>query len=590
MSDKADSVFLAPKLPDRKCEKSEQKSSLNVNNGSPKPDASRKKIEYVDDFAPPSWAEMPPTSSDLSVELLSNGVLKDTVKLKDVAGRKSYVTIGRAEVCDIRVDVSEASRIHCYMQYGEAFDGRGWYVFDKGSTHGTYINKQELPKGVFFRAKPGSVLQIAKANYHLFITGTDEKIEREPAETKNIVQNPTKVLSNSKMYHSDPVNALKQFCEREGLDFEFQTSYGGKNEVTSGFELPDNVCGGDGSTFVAISESLQIAQKECALKVCTHLDTLGLLDGGINWSKKMNEGNDFYEDDEDTFYDRTGQIEAQRLKRIERHKAENGVTEKALNYDEIKARLVELRETEKAINHQLERLLKPISDIDLSSNEINVSSLNASLSIRMEVSKLKKKLEEARNEIKVMEKMKQVARPVKFQMFSKTTKNPDVERAIKCDSKSAPLEGNENKTESKDLELNVLEDVEQPGSFENSDCKLKCLEKFEEKTSMKFEHEECTSFVTVVKSDQSEEKKSQKQGSDGKTYGLLSRKELRKQDEITKNKRKVQEDENTFEEMDSKEKRNKTEKEIEKDEEPMWEPPKGQTGDGRTLLNDKLGY
>lgn len=91
------------------------------------------------------------------------------------------------------------------------------------------------------------------------------------------------------------------------------------------FRLPDNICAGEGGVFTGLGSTVEVAQKECARKVCIHLESLGMLQT-ILWNKEKNlQENDFYDDDEDTFYDRTGQIEQQREKRIQRHNVSDHV-------------------------------------------------------------------------------------------------------------------------------------------------------------------------------------------------------------------------------------------------------------------------
>lgn len=64
----------------------------------------------------------------------------------------------------------------------------------------------------------------------------------------------------------------------------------------------------------------KLAQLQCALLACERLDEACLLRISSLWNKRVTYAeNDFYEDDEDTFYDRTGQIEEQIRKRKQRY-------------------------------------------------------------------------------------------------------------------------------------------------------------------------------------------------------------------------------------------------------------------------------
>jgi hypothetical protein len=139
---------------------------------------------------------------------------------------------------------------------------------------------------------------------------------------------------------------------------------------------------GNGGSFNGQGSEAVSAQKACAFEVCCHLNELGLLGSETQRSARKNiEDNEFYEEDDDIFYDRTGQIEAQRLKRIERHKATHGIKDKALTYPELLNKIKQLEGNLNAVSEQLQRLVKPEDGAKISPDEIDTSALNASLSV-----------------------------------------------------------------------------------------------------------------------------------------------------------------------------------------------------------------
>jgi hypothetical protein len=95
---------------------------------------------------------------------MNNGVISKRIVMNELT-KKSYLTVGRMDTCDIQASIPGASRLHCYLQFGDGFEGRGWYVFDKASTQGTFVNKKEVPKGVYYKAKSGSIIQITSRFY-----------------------------------------------------------------------------------------------------------------------------------------------------------------------------------------------------------------------------------------------------------------------------------------------------------------------------------------------------------------------------------------------------------------------------------------
>ena len=94
-----------------------------------------------------------------------------------------------------------------------------------------------------------------------------------------------------------------------------------KQPVNVNYRLPSDMSDEKGGVFSGTGADADVAQRNCALAVCRHLKAIGLLSSTALWGARRGlEDNDFYEEDEDDFYDRTGQIEAQRIKRIQRHK------------------------------------------------------------------------------------------------------------------------------------------------------------------------------------------------------------------------------------------------------------------------------
>lgn len=70
----------------------------------------------------------------------------------------------------------------------------------------------------------------------------------------------------------------------------------------------------------AVGLTKRDAQIQCALMACERLEAAGLLRDVLTRSKRKTYAeNDYYDSDEDTFLDRTGQIEEQRKKRILRY-------------------------------------------------------------------------------------------------------------------------------------------------------------------------------------------------------------------------------------------------------------------------------
>ncbi|KAI6235036.1 hypothetical protein M3Y95_00008900 [Aphelenchoides besseyi] len=572
-----DAKFALPRLPKKKAAQPQQPTV------SSKPSSAQANINIVDDYSPPSWAEVPPSTLDHEIEVMNNGVLVGQHKLTNLTAKKSYISVGRADICDIQTNIPGSSRLHCYIQYGEAFNGRGWYIYDRGSTHGTYVNKQELPKNVYYKAHFGSVIQITKGNFHLFLSGSDEtkSTRKPPTESKSEGNSEESQTKSTTSFEKDPMAVLSKYCEREGLEFHFTkvATDEKKGEIAYAFDLPSDTGSEKSSSFSGTGSDATTAQRNCALQVCQHLNALGILDDEVRWGSRRNlEDNDFYDEDEDTFYDRTGQLEAQRLKRIQRHNATTGVKERALTYDEVAMKIKQLEGAKQAIINQLERLVKPPAGTKVSPEEIDLAGLSTSISIKMEVSKLKRKYQDVDKEYEVMKEAAEAIKPtvLKFSTSKATSSlnntNPSSYREVKKSvnaederSEVPPSTSSRVQTSTPTVETTIT-----PNKKET------VIEEMDDDAPVKGPSMPETRSEPPPKPKPKEVPK----------FGLLTRDDLRANKNAEKNKRKVAEEfQEELEEIDNK--RNRTEH-FEEEQEPEWVPPKGQTGDGYTKLNEKF--
>ncbi|KAK6049510.1 hypothetical protein COOONC_12985 [Cooperia oncophora] len=253
--------------------------------------------------------------------------------------------------------------------------GKGWHIYDMGSTHGSKANKKKVPAKQYMRIMVGFVLQFGGSTRLLSLLGPSSDCEAEwecsPTEMKEKVHK--KVLESKlaqaarkefeaekakdaesegidwgmgfdeddtpaveldmdghlmedreQYYQADPKKALSKFFEREGFDMNFQFSEQGSGHTHKWLctiELPIEINGVD-RTYTAqaiVSTSKKDAQVQCALEACRILDSHGVLRSSSSKARtKRNEleENDFYDEDDDEYLDRTGQIEKQREKRM----------------------------------------------------------------------------------------------------------------------------------------------------------------------------------------------------------------------------------------------------------------------------------
>lgn len=128
----------------------------------------------------PTWSATPQAPYVLTV--IKNGTIIEAIQLS----HKPYHVFGRLPSCDVQFEHPSISRYHAILQYRPAdeeadpnTDGKsrptenvsisssvstnpkekGFYVYDLGSTHGTFINKSKIQMRCFYRLRLGQMVK-----------------------------------------------------------------------------------------------------------------------------------------------------------------------------------------------------------------------------------------------------------------------------------------------------------------------------------------------------------------------------------------------------------------------------------------------
>lgn len=174
--------------------------------------------------------------------------------------------------------------------------------------------------------------------------------------------------------------------------------------------------------------------QECILEACRILDEHGVLREGTAASslntprvkqikQQLLEENDFYEEDEDTFYDRTGDLERKRLKRMEWSGHLN--TEQPVeNFETLCTKLSNLYQERVDLEHKLEAAKEmeenaaknaAKSDKDIDEIDLYIRQLKQGEKLNLKVKwQWKKRLLEIENEERPFLKLLKVCKPKEF--------------------------------------------------------------------------------------------------------------------------------------------------------------------------------
>ncbi|KAM6081864.1 kanadaptin isoform 1-T3 [Chlamydotis macqueenii] len=362
-------------------------------------------------YEEPPWGSRPPADAGYGLEVLKGGVALGSVRLEG----GSWFLVGRLPGCALALEHPSVSRHHAVLQYrgaGDGPDAAGFYVYDLGSTHGTFLNKARVPPRTYCRVRVGHGLRFGGSSRLFLLQGPEEdqeseseltvtqlkalrkqqqaKLEKtmlgedsdeeeekeerrneriqntdmscswgmgEDAEEDEVEENPIAIDFQDiqdAFYMKDPRKALQGFFDREGEELEYEYDDRGHNSWLCRIKLPvDDASGKQLVAEVLHSGKKKEAMIQCALEACRLLDARGVLrQEAVSRKRKSKnwEDEDFYDSDDDTFLDRTGAVEKKRLNRM---KKAGKIEEKPETYDSL---VTKLNEAENELSEITEKL------------------------------------------------------------------------------------------------------------------------------------------------------------------------------------------------------------------------------------------
>lgn len=541
----------------------------------------KKSVEFP--HQQPAWGGVPLSENDnYSLTVLKEGIVRSTFNLSG----KAKVTFGRLpEACDVLIEHPSCSRFHAVLQYCvEEKDIRkvGYYIYDLGSTHGTYVNKERVKPKVYVRVRVGYQIKFGGSSRLYIMEGPNEDQEEEldMSEVKKIKEHNKQVRATKqkqkqtsmpakdgdgaswgfqedaeeeeldlktllekkkKIDVKDPKKTLKGFFDREGIDFEYEMSergFGTKVVHVAQVRLPIESSYGVEMIAEGTSSNKKDAVLNCATDACRIIQAYDMMQNKCSEDQRLKrqrelEENDFYDSDEDNFLDRTGSIEKKRLKR--KQMAGKAVKQEAETHDSLKAKLKEKRTNLKTLETKLKKSTETSQDEeDGDSLDAFMSNMGNKLDKKDE-SQLKQQIKELNSEILELERLVELTQPAlpalkieqqKAMSGIKEVSGNKLKKVEKVENISGKEKGNKN----------IVPNINTIDTNKHLTTENVVPEKVNEPSSPPIKKK--------------------------KVYGVS-----------------LPPPQNNGKKKDSNEK-----------EFIEWMPPKNQSGDGRTHLNDKLGY
>ncbi|XP_052888391.1 kanadaptin [Anopheles moucheti] len=597
-------------------------------------------------YKEPAWSQKCDQSQEYSFEVEKNGVIIE--EIKQLQG-KPFWLFGRLPNCDVNMAHPTISRYHAILQYraSEGSEGKqkvedatrpvhatiepGWYLYDLNSTHGTFLNKQQIPARTYVRVRVGYMIKLGSSSRTYIFQGPvddDEESTREVTitemrvrkqkqielreefeeiarkekerveklkeeegitwgmtedadEESDLTENPYASSNNEELFLNDPKKTLRGFFEREGYDLEYKVEELSSGTYCCKIELP--IDGANEQPIVA--EATHKGKKkevvvQCALEACRILDRLGKL-RQANHEPRRRFQKQSDSDDDDDFLDRTGAVEERRQRKQaamnpETHTYANLIHKEALLLDRLESNESKIQNA---------RLIK--QETHLPENDEDVDSFLNNLTKdtkvdKFEIRRLRLEQVKLNEELKKIKKLIEITKPVDLDNIGKQKECSAVSKRpiLPLYGKRTKLSNTFGIRESsikaeKDADLDTADDAS--GSAKEKLTSNVPLGK----TSPKQEElgEPSTRYNNERKRSSVGAKPNVASRTDATTIGESSGKKKRGRPR-TRNIPKVRENVDFDDAVEM----------VSEDKNVEWVPPSGQTGDGRTSLNEKYGY
>ncbi|XP_074329125.1 uncharacterized protein LOC141666816 [Apium graveolens] len=147
-------------------------SNNNDKQSQPQPQSPNVAVPYTI----PPWSEAP--CHNYSFEVLKEGAIVDQF---DVYEKGAYM-FGRVDLCDFVLEHPTISRFHAVLQFKKNGDA---YIYDLSSTHGTFVNKNQVKKKVYVELHVGDVIRFGHSSRLYILQGPSDLMPPEKELTSS---------------------------------------------------------------------------------------------------------------------------------------------------------------------------------------------------------------------------------------------------------------------------------------------------------------------------------------------------------------------------------------------------------------------
>lgn len=148
-------------------------------------------------YSEPKWGGKP--TEEYSFEVLKSGMILEKIDLTE----RSFHVVGRSPLCNLSLGHPTISRHHAIIQYRAVEDekhSKGFYLYDLGSTHGTFWNGHRIKSRTYVPLHGGHMIRFgcSQRKYILKAPSHDQEEESELSVTQLKVDDvfKLKVINN----------------------------------------------------------------------------------------------------------------------------------------------------------------------------------------------------------------------------------------------------------------------------------------------------------------------------------------------------------------------------------------------------------
>lgn len=110
--------------------------------------------------------------SDITRLLFDNTMkLYDTGTNQKIEMQSEYIAVGRNPDCELQIDNNYISQIHASFYHEDSC----WFIMDKNSMNGTWLNGEKLKQNTKYELYPGDVINFSKAKEYVFYKPIDDE-------------------------------------------------------------------------------------------------------------------------------------------------------------------------------------------------------------------------------------------------------------------------------------------------------------------------------------------------------------------------------------------------------------------------------